>query len=53
MEAALYRGQLRDGRIVAVKRLKTHGGPDADSVFSTEVPSQLAISFHLLVEEGY
>ncbi|KAK4849766.1 hypothetical protein QYF36_000618 [Acer negundo] len=33
----VYRGQLRDGRIVAVKRLKTQGGPDADSVFSTEV----------------
>ncbi|XP_031285096.1 receptor-like serine/threonine-protein kinase NCRK isoform X2 [Pistacia vera] len=33
----VYRGQLKDGRIVAVKRFKTQGGPDADSVFSTEV----------------
>ncbi|XP_022752873.1 receptor-like serine/threonine-protein kinase NCRK isoform X1 [Durio zibethinus] len=33
----VYRGQLKDGRIVAVKRLKAHGGPDADSIFSTEV----------------
>lgn len=49
----VYRGQLRDGRIVAVKRLKTQGGPDADCVFSTEVLSQLAFRFHFLVEEGY
>ncbi|XP_044506185.1 receptor-like serine/threonine-protein kinase NCRK isoform X2 [Mangifera indica] len=33
----VYRGQLEDGRIVAVKRFKTQGGPDADSIFSTEV----------------
>lgn len=33
----VYRGQLKDGRIVAVKRLKTQGGPDADNVFLTEV----------------
>ncbi|GMI96987.1 hypothetical protein like AT2G28250 [Hibiscus trionum] len=34
----VYRGQLKDGRIVAVKRLKIQGGsPDADSIFSTEV----------------
>ncbi|XP_022731784.1 receptor-like serine/threonine-protein kinase NCRK isoform X4 [Durio zibethinus] len=33
----VYWGQLKDGRIVAVKRLKIHGGPDADSIFSTEV----------------
>ncbi|KAJ4726065.1 putative Kinase [Melia azedarach] len=33
----VYRGQLKDGRIVAVKRFKTQGGPDADCVFSTEV----------------
>ncbi|GKV08322.1 hypothetical protein SLEP1_g19969 [Rubroshorea leprosula] len=33
----VYHGQLRDGSTVAVKRLKTHGGPDADSIFSTEV----------------
>ncbi|KAE8692917.1 Receptor-like serine/threonine-protein kinase NCRK [Hibiscus syriacus] len=34
----VYRGQLKDGRIVAVKRLKIQGGgADADSIFSTEV----------------
>ncbi|KAE8674587.1 Receptor-like serine/threonine-protein kinase NCRK [Hibiscus syriacus] len=34
----VYRGQLKDGRIVAVKRLKIQGGgTDADSIFSTEV----------------
>ncbi|XP_044469795.1 receptor-like serine/threonine-protein kinase NCRK isoform X2 [Mangifera indica] len=33
----VYRGQLKGGRIVAVKRFKTQGGPDADSVFSTEI----------------
>ncbi|KAE8677083.1 Receptor-like serine/threonine-protein kinase NCRK [Hibiscus syriacus] len=34
----VYRGQLKDGRIVAVKRLKIQGsGLDADSIFSTEV----------------
>ncbi|MBA0807357.1 hypothetical protein Gohar_023165, partial [Gossypium harknessii] len=33
----VYRGQLKDGRIVAVKRLKVQGGPDADSIISTEV----------------
>ncbi|XWS74305.1 hypothetical protein CRYUN_Cryun02cG0203400 [Craigia yunnanensis] len=32
----VYRGQLKDGRIVAVKRLKIRG-PDADSIFSKEV----------------
>ncbi|GAV62658.1 Pkinase domain-containing protein [Cephalotus follicularis] len=33
----VYRGRLKDGRTVAVKKLKTQGGPDADSVFSREV----------------
>ncbi|XVF68552.1 hypothetical protein PTKIN_Ptkin11bG0011900 [Pterospermum kingtungense] len=33
----VYRGQLRDGRIIAVKRLKIQGGSDADSILSTEV----------------
>lgn len=33
----VYRGYLRDGRVVAVKRIKTQGGPDAESVFMTEV----------------
>ncbi|CAK7332293.1 unnamed protein product [Dovyalis caffra] len=33
----VYRGQLKDGRTVAIKRLKAQGGPDADFHFSTEV----------------
>lgn len=35
----VYRGQLKDGSNVAIKRLKSHGGPEADSVFLTEVCS--------------
>lgn len=33
----VYRGQLRSGITVAIKRLKTRGGPDAESLFLTEV----------------
>ncbi|XP_058101695.1 receptor-like serine/threonine-protein kinase NCRK isoform X2 [Magnolia sinica] len=33
----VYRGQLKDGRAVAVKRLKMKGGPNADSEFLTEI----------------
>ncbi|KAJ7981016.1 Protein kinase family protein [Quillaja saponaria] len=33
----VYRGQLKDGRNVAVKRLKAQGGPDADIEFMTEI----------------
>lgn len=33
----VYRGQLKDSRTVAVKRLKPHGGPDANSIFFKEV----------------
>ncbi|KAL5998646.1 hypothetical protein ACLOJK_009589 [Asimina triloba] len=33
----VYRGHLKDGRIVAVKRLKVKGGPSADSEFLTEI----------------
>ncbi|XP_043706294.1 receptor-like serine/threonine-protein kinase NCRK [Telopea speciosissima] len=33
----VYCGQLKDGTTVAVKRLKTQGRPDADSVFFTEI----------------
>ncbi|XP_010264652.1 PREDICTED: receptor-like serine/threonine-protein kinase NCRK isoform X5 [Nelumbo nucifera] len=35
--SCVYRGQLKDGKIVAVKRLKTQGGPDAIVEFSTEI----------------
>ncbi|XP_065868333.1 receptor-like serine/threonine-protein kinase NCRK isoform X2 [Euphorbia lathyris] len=33
----VYRGQLGEGKAVAVKRLTALGGPDADSLFSKEV----------------
>uniref|UniRef100_A0A9I9CCW1 Protein kinase domain-containing protein n=1 Tax=Cucumis melo TaxID=3656 RepID=A0A9I9CCW1_CUCME len=33
----VYRGELRDGRTVAVKRLNIQGGPDVDYLFLTEV----------------
>ncbi|CAN0916398.1 Receptor-like serine/threonine-protein kinase NCRK [Linum grandiflorum] len=33
----VYRGLLRDGSRVAIKRLEAHKGPDFESVFSTEV----------------
>ncbi|KAJ7947832.1 Protein kinase family protein [Quillaja saponaria] len=33
----VYRGWLKDGRNVAVKRLKAQAGPDADSEFLTEI----------------
>lgn len=33
----VYRGKLKNGKTVAIKRLKTQKGPDAVSVFLTEV----------------
>ncbi|KAL9270271.1 Receptor-like serine/threonine-protein kinase NCRK-like protein [Drosera capensis] len=33
----VYRGYLKNGKVVAVKRFKTPGGPDADYVFLTEI----------------
>ena len=33
----VYCGKLKDGRTVAIKRLKNQKGPDAESVFLTEV----------------
>ncbi|KAJ9540348.1 hypothetical protein OSB04_026854 [Centaurea solstitialis] len=35
----VYYGQLRDGKLVAVKRLKAQGGPDAEVTFLTEASS--------------
>lgn len=39
----VYRGQLNDGEVVAVKRLKALKGPDMDSVFLTEVIPHLSV----------
>jgi len=33
----VYRGQLQDGRVVAIKKLKLLGGPEADNDFLSEV----------------
>ncbi|KAL3518401.1 hypothetical protein ACH5RR_020990 [Cinchona calisaya] len=33
----VYRGHLKDGKVVAVKRMKTHAGSDAESIFLTEI----------------
>ncbi|KAL3828472.1 hypothetical protein ACJIZ3_017274 [Penstemon smallii] len=33
----VYRGNLRDGRTVAIKRMKIQGGPDAEHLFLTEI----------------
>uniref|UniRef100_A0A5B6YLA1 non-specific serine/threonine protein kinase n=1 Tax=Davidia involucrata TaxID=16924 RepID=A0A5B6YLA1_DAVIN len=33
----IYCGHLKDGTTVAVKRLKTQGGPDSEAVFLTEI----------------
>ncbi|XP_073056112.1 receptor-like serine/threonine-protein kinase NCRK isoform X2 [Primulina eburnea] len=33
----VYCGNLRDGRTVAVKRMKIQGGPDAEHIFLTEI----------------
>lgn len=40
----VYHGLLKDGSDVAVKRLKDHGGPEADSSFFKEVVPNLRIS---------
>lgn len=45
----VYCGRLIDGRIVAVKRMKTLGGPDAESALLKEVLPQTAIIISLLV----
>lgn len=42
----VYRGHLKDGKTVAVKRLKTQGGPDSEAIFLKEVRHD--ISSHLL-----
>jgi hypothetical protein len=45
----VYRGQLKNGSNVAVKRLKDQGGPKADTEFFTEVvPNLNNIQFSLV-----
>ena len=47
----VYRGQLKDGRTVAVKQLKAQGGPDADFLFLTEVLRLLGTPFSLFIKQ--
>ncbi|TQE04702.1 hypothetical protein C1H46_009685 [Malus baccata] len=50
----VYRGQLKDGEIVAVKRLKALKGPDMDSVFLTEIEMLARLHhFHVVPLLGY
>lgn len=35
--SCVYRGYFKDGRTLAIKRIKTQAGGDADSAFLTEV----------------
>jgi hypothetical protein len=49
----VYRGQLKDGTTVAVKRLKAQGGTDADLLFSREVPPQLDTTFSLFAKQQH
>lgn len=39
----VYRGYLRNGRTIAIKRIKTQAGQDTDSAFLTEVTPQRII----------
>lgn len=38
----VYSGYLKDGKTVAVKRIKAQGGPDAEIIFLKEVLPQTA-----------
>ena len=38
----VYHGHLKDGKVVAIKRMKTLVGSDAESIFLTEVILQTA-----------
>lgn len=40
----VFRGRLKDGTNVAIKRLKSQQGPEADSEFLTEVLHDIAVS---------
>lgn len=52
--SSVYRGQLRDGRAVAVKKLDTRNGPDADREFLIEVELLSRLHhFHLVPLIGY
>ncbi|XP_057859287.2 receptor-like serine/threonine-protein kinase NCRK isoform X2 [Cryptomeria japonica] len=52
--SSVYRGQLGDGRAVAVKKLETRNGPDADREFLIEVELLSRLHhFHLVPLIGY
>lgn len=47
----VYRGHLKDGASVAIKRMKAVGGPDVQSDFLTEVLQQNAKISQILVKQ--
>lgn len=50
----VYRGKLKNGKTVAIKRLKTQKGPDAVSVFLTEIEVLSRLNHcHLVPLVGY
>ncbi|KAI3461418.1 hypothetical protein Pfo_018081 [Paulownia fortunei] len=50
----VYRGNLRDGSTVAIKRMKTQGGPDAETAFLTEIELISRLHhFHVVPLLGY
>ncbi|EXB38677.1 Receptor-like serine/threonine-protein kinase NCRK [Morus notabilis] len=50
----VYRGKLKNGKTVAIKRLKTQKGPDAVSVFLTEIEILSRLNHcHLVPLVGY
>lgn len=52
----VYCGHLKDGGIIAVKRMKSLGGPDAESDFLTEVinlPTKEKFIFQKLVSDPF
>lgn len=52
--SSVYRGQLRNGRAVAVKKLVCRNGPDTDSEFLIEVELLSRLHhFHLVLLIGY
>lgn len=52
--SSVYRGQLRNGRTVAVKKLVCRNGPDTDSEFLIEVELLSRLHhFHLVLLIGY
>lgn len=46
----VYRGTLKDGKTVAIKRLKTLTGPDTDILVLTEVTTHLELYIMTIIK---